>query len=642
MLPIIKELIKKYYISLTSICIFFIYILTLAPGVVEIDSGELATVQATLGIAHPTGYPLFTMFGFLLLKIPFPASIIYKANLLAAIWCTLGIWVLMKTILFVLENSILENQKDEKIKNKKADKKAVKATNLIPPYLFPCVAIFSGLMLGFSKTFWMQSTSVEVYSLQILLFVLIIYATLKAYFSNKENKSKWMWFGFTLALGFSNHMTTLLILPFSAILFFQKEKLNNITIKKILLSVSVFIPALIIIYSYLPLRAVANPIMNWGNPFNWENFFRHISGKQYQVWMFSSIEATKTHLASYLVNFPAEFGYAGLIIGLIGIIYSYKVARKLFYALLITYFTSVLYVINYDITDLDSYFLMSYMMFSFFIAFGFVRIIFYLQKNLTNVTTVIAITTIFALCPLALNYSDVDQSDVHTFEDYTRAILNSTKKNSIILSYQWDYFVAASYYFQNIEGFRNDATIIDKELLRRSWYYNQLQKNHPGIFAGMENEISNFLEVVKPFERDEQYTPNVIEKCYRAVMTKIISENIDKQNVYIGIELFQNEMQRGEFTLPKGYQLVPDVLLFKVVKGNEYVPAVEPNFTLRFPKEMNIYLDKIGNFVATMLVYRASYELQFNKPDRARIYIAKVKRDFPDYQIPYDIDNRIK
>ena len=80
MLPIIKELIKKYYISLTSFCIFIIYILTLAPGVVEIDAGELATVQATLGIAHPTGYPLFNMLGFLLLKIPFPVSIIYKAN----------------------------------------------------------------------------------------------------------------------------------------------------------------------------------------------------------------------------------------------------------------------------------------------------------------------------------------------------------------------------------------------------------------------------------------------------------------------------------------------------------------------------------------------------------------------------------
>ncbi len=642
MLPIIKELIKKYYISLSSICIFIIYILTLAPGVVEIDAGELATVQATLGIAHPTGYPLFTILGFLLLKIPFPASIIYKANLLAAIWCSLGLWIFMKSILIVLENSINANQKDEKIKNKKADKKAVKTTNFTPSYLFPSVTIFSGIMLGFSKTFWMQSTSVEVYSLQIFLFGLIIYATLKAYFSIKEDNTKWMWFGFSLALGFSNHMTTLLVLPFSAILFFQKEKLNNVSGKKILLALSVFIPTLIIFYSYLPLRAASNPIMNWGNPINYENFFRHISGKQYQVWMFSSIEAAKKHLATYLENFPAEFGYTGVILGLIGIIYSYKVKRILFYALLITLFASVLYVINYDITDLDSYFLMSYMMFTFFIALGFVRLIFYLQKNLTNVKTVIAITTIIALCPLVLNYSDVDQSDVHTFEDYTRTILNSTEKNSIIMSYQWDYFVAASYYFQNLEDFRNDVTIIDKELLRRSWYYNQLRRNHPHIFDGMEIEVSNFIDAVRPFERDEQYNPNVIENCYRAVMTKIISGNVDKKNVYIGIELFQNEMQRGEFTLPNGYQLVPDVFLFKVVKGNEYVPAVVPNFTLRFPKEMNKYLDKIENFAATMLVYRASYELQFNKPERARIYIDKVKRDFPDYQIPYDLENSIK
>jgi hypothetical protein len=49
---------KKYYYILTGAFVFIVYLTTLAPSVVKIDSGELAAVQSTLGIAHPTGYPL--------------------------------------------------------------------------------------------------------------------------------------------------------------------------------------------------------------------------------------------------------------------------------------------------------------------------------------------------------------------------------------------------------------------------------------------------------------------------------------------------------------------------------------------------------------------------------------------------------
>jgi hypothetical protein len=49
------ELAKKYFYVLTGFIVFIIYLFTLAPSVVQIDSGELAAVQGTLGIAHPTG-----------------------------------------------------------------------------------------------------------------------------------------------------------------------------------------------------------------------------------------------------------------------------------------------------------------------------------------------------------------------------------------------------------------------------------------------------------------------------------------------------------------------------------------------------------------------------------------------------------
>ena len=633
MLTAITGLIRKYYAGLTGLLVFIVYLFTLAPSVMEIDAGELATVQSTLGIAHPTGYPLFAMIGHLLLKIPLPFSTIYKTNLFAAFWCALGIWLIMKSLALFLNKQDFIKEPAIKSKQKKNTKQVIVAVKENP-------TISAGLILAFSKTFWGQSTSVEVYSLQIFLIALIIYVTLKTYFSANNKSTDWCLFGFVLALGFSNHITTLLLLPLPAVLFFQKEKFTLAAVKKIFLSLAVFIPAILIIYSYLPIRASQNPIMNWGNPVNLENFLRHVSGKQYHVWLFSSIEAAKKHLGDYLTGFPSESGYIGMAAGIIGILFSFKKNVKIFGALAVTFIFAILYPINYDIADLASYFVTSYIIFSFFIAFGLYKLIPFLRDKLKKEFPAVAAVIIISFIPLILNYADANDSDIHIYEDYTRAILNKADKNSILFSYQWDYFTAAAYYFQNVENYRKDVVVIDKELLRRSWYYNQLKRNHPGLFDNMKTEVSNFLTAVKPFERDEQFDSGTIESCYRSVMTNLISTNIEKRSYYIGPELFENEMQGGEFSLPPGYILVPDLFLFKVSKGNEYVGAPDPDFILRFPNKHNHYIDFIENTVGGMLAYRAYYELKFNKPDRAKIYINKIRKDFPDYQLPPDLANK--
>lgn len=637
----IAKAIKKYYAAILSFFVFIVYLFTLAPSVMEIDAGELASVQSTLGIAHPTGYPLFTLAGHLLLQIPLPISVIYKANLLAAFWCSLGIWIFIRAASLVLANmNLTSTSKPIASKSKRDMKKSPVAVIDIKKEYLVLSIICAGIILAFSKTFWTQSTSIEVYSLQIFLIGLIIYVTLKTYFSSGNKITDWCLFGFVLALGFSNHMTTLLLLPFAAILFFQKEKFTVTSLKKILLSLAVFIPTIILIYSYLPIRASQNPAMNWGNPVNLENFMRHVSGKQYRVWLFSSIDAAKKHLGDYLTNFPAEYGYIGMIAGIIGMFFSYKRNIKLFWALIVTFIFAVLYPVNYDIADLASYFITSYIIFSFFIVLGFIRIISFLNEKFKKEYPVFAVVIIISLIPLILNYADTSESGIYIFEDYTKAILNKADKNSVLFSYQWDYFTAATYYFQNIENYRKDVIVIDKELLRRSWYYNQLKRNHPGLFDKMEGDVANFLTAVKPFEQDGKFNPDIIETCYRSVMTNLISTNIDKRSYYIGPELVENEMQRGEFTLPPGFKLVPDLFLFKVTKGDDYVPAPDPDYILRIPDKHNHYIDFIENTVASMLTSRAYYELKFNKTDRAKIYIGRIRKDFPDFQLPLDLANK--
>ena len=149
--------------------------------------------------------------------------------------------------------------------------------------------------------------------------------------------------------------------------------------------------------------------------------------------------------------------------------------------------------------------------------FGVVQILTLLKHAKYPYATSVSLIAVFLLVQIYFNYAEVNQSDVYTFEDYTRNILNSCSKNSVLFTYEWDYLVSSSYYFQYVENFRPDVTVVDKELLRRSWYYNQLDHNHPKLFNGMQADVNNFLTAVAPFESNDKFDP----VCWKHVIEKL-------------------------------------------------------------------------------------------------------------------------
>ncbi|MGB5530311.1 MAG: DUF2723 domain-containing protein [Ignavibacteriaceae bacterium] len=632
-------LVKKYFYLLTALFAFIIYMFTLAPSVVQIDSGELAAVQATLGIAHPTGYPLFTMLGYLFSLLPLPFTKIFQLNILAAIYCSAAIGVFTFTINYCLDNlssfkSKVSSQKEAAKKEKKKGKQQIdKAENNeeLSENKKLLTAVFGGLILAFSRTFWFQSTSVEVYSLHLLLITLIVLFLLKAYVSSFEKDSliNWLMFSFFLALGFTNHMTTLLILPGTAYLYFSRYKFNSASFRKLLIMILFFIPVLILVYSYLPIRATQNPLLNWGNTVDWERIYRHITGRQYQVWLFTSFDSAGKQFNHFFNILPLEF-YASLVLALIGLFVSIAKARKIFLFIFITFVFTVLYSINYDIYDIDSYFLLAFVMLAFFAAFGVLKLL--EMKSLPKNIAIIIIAIVIVV-QLFFNFIKANQSGVYTFEDYTKSVLNTLPENSIVFSYQWDYFISASYYYQFVEDYRRDVTIIDKELLRRSWYFNQINNHDPEVLNGVRNEIDQFLVALQPFERDEKFDANRLETLYKAIMSNLIKTNVHERDYFIAPELVEQEMKRGEFKLPEGYFLVPHIFFYKVVKGNEYVPAPDPEFSIRIAANKNVYIENIENIIGRMLSNRAFYEVKFGRTDRAKLYLKKILNDLPGFQL---------
>ncbi|MCE7857796.1 MAG: DUF2723 domain-containing protein [Ignavibacteria bacterium CHB3] len=531
-------------------------------------------------------------------------------------------------LVFRKKNLSKESAKKEK---KKSKEQSTEKQIEIPENFKLITAVFGGLSLAFSRTFWFQSTSVEVYSLHLLLITLIIFFLLKAYVKSFENDklSNWLLFAFFLALGFTNHLTTLMILPGTAYLYFSRYKFNSASFKKLALMITLFILVLIAIYSYLPLRASQNPILNWGNPIDWERIYRHVTGRQYQVWLFTSFDSAGKQFSHFWNILPFEF-FIGLLFVLIGLIVSLFRSKTLGLFILISFLFTLFYSINYDIHDIDSYFLLAFIMLAFFSSFGALKIL--EMKSLPKNYGLIGLGLVLVI-QLFFNFREVDQSGVYTYEDYTKAILNTSPKNSIIFSYQWDYFISASYYYQYVENQRKDITIIDKELLRRSWYYNQINNHDPNILSGVNNEVDQFLIALQPFERDEKFDANRLENLYRTIMSNLIKTNVSKRDYFIAPELVDQEMKRGEFKIPDGYNLVPHLFFYKVVQGDEYVPAPDPDFQIRISSNRNYYIDQVERMVGQMLSNRAYYEVKFGKTDRAKIYLKKILNDLPGFKL---------
>jgi hypothetical protein len=601
---------EKYFSLLPFIILFFIYNFTVAPSVVQIDSGELAAVQYTLGIAHPTGYPLFTILGYLFLHLPLFASKIFQANFLALVYTSVSTIFLSKFLY-----DILSQHKGKIIGN---------------VFVRIFTVIISVLVLGLSTTFWFQSNSVEVYSLHLLLISISLFLLVKAFLRN-ENKY-WYLFAYLFGLSLSNHMTSILIIPSAIFLFLRKFGFKKeVLIFGIKLSIITILSAGIV-YLFLPIRALQTPELNWGNPINFENFWRHFTGAQYQVWIFSSFESSKKQLTYFIKNIPNEFYYPSLLIVITGIISLFKKNRIIFTFTILLLLAAIFYSINYDIVDIDSYFLLAYISLTIFFAFGLLSISEFIKSNKHQNVFLILIFLLLPLSQLLSNFKNVDQTDNFIFEDYSKANISTLPQNSILFSYQWDYLISPSYYFQFVENLRRDITVIDKELLRRSWYYEQLKNHDKNIFDGLEHEVNSFLNALEPFERGGNFNPQILEKYFRLILTKLISENKDR-SFFVGSEFLSNELQTGELTLPEGYFLVPYTLTFLVTNNKNYIEAPLPDFEFRIPDNLNKYSEFITNNVCNMLQYRGLYELQFGKTERAKIYSERIKEISPNFLI---------
>ncbi|MEO8167274.1 MAG: DUF2723 domain-containing protein, partial [bacterium] len=515
---------------LVALFAFIVYLKTLAPSVTFIDSGELAAVASTLGIAHPTGYPLFTLLGWIFSRLPIASEVIVRLNIMAAFFCAAGIFFFYHLVHFVLtgvfgRNTALKFSKKETL-----------------PVAIRASSAGAALLLAFSETYWAQAVAIEVYSLHVLFLSLVTLFFFKAIFQDQWSRdersgSNVWWYAFALTLGFSfaNHMTTVLLAPGFLFLYFATQGFGQQSWKRIALMAVPFLVGLSV-YVYLPLRASMSPAMNWGNPTTLEKFIWHWSGKQYRVWIFSSTEAAGRQFKYFISTLPFEFAYVGLFLALAGAVVFFRGHKKVAATFLILFVSCILYSINYDIHDIDSYFLLAYFCIAIFCGAALL-LLFRLLHDKLNAATIGSLILFISMIPCIVHYNQTDESNNYLVEDYTMNMFSSLQPDALVLSYQWDYWVSASFYYQLVNDYRTDVTVVDKELLRRSWYLKHLEQSYPWLIANSRFEVNAFTKELNKFERDLPYDARIIEAAYIAMIRSFITNNISSRPVYVTTEI---------------------------------------------------------------------------------------------------------
>ncbi len=587
-----------------------IYLSTLSPTVQFIDSGELAVVCAELGVAHATGYPIYTILGRIFALLPV-RDLIFRVNLMSLLFVCVGNLILFFVILKAVEPSS-EKEKREDVQGS---------------YLRTWAAFLACLIFSFTPTLWSQATSNEVYSLNVLFFSLIIILVLFWHSSAGKLKSERIYFVlvFLYGLSFGNHMSTILLFPALVFFVIATRGWSFFDSRRIVLSVLIFMLGLSI-YIYLPVRSSQNPLMDWGNPETWSTFKRHVTGWQYQVWMFSeSADQLFGNLEGFVKLFFHQFPFYLLPLTLLGIWELFSKERKILYFLMILFFANVFYGINYSIPDIDPYFLWSFLVNSILVGAGLYFLFRIIHKLKISTAISYGIVLCFIFLPFVIlkkNYHEADRSKSYFAYDFASNLMRSVKKDAVMLTDVWDHY-SPWLYLKHVELKRPDVVYLDKELCRRTWYFDYIKTNYPDLFSASQEEIKRFLQRVYPFENQLSFDPYVIEDAYLSMLNSFLVKNSGQRPIYDDLLV---DTKVGEM-----FVKIPEGLVFAAKDSARYYAFDFPDFQLRGITDERIYKDdrtiNVLKQYPLMIDTRIKYLSYFNKESEA----SKLKDKYLEY-----------
>ncbi|XP_010846000.1 PREDICTED: transmembrane protein 260 isoform X4 [Bison bison bison] len=247
-----------------------VFTLTLPPSPPGGDSGELITAAHELGVAHPPGYPLFTLVAKLaILLFPF-GSVAYRVNLLCGLFGAAAAALLFFTVFRTL--TLLDTYR------------------LSGSY---AGGILAAGVFSFSRLTWQWSIAAEVFSLNNLFVGLLM--ALTVHFeeaATAQERSKIAKIG-ALCCGLSlcnQHTIVLYVLCIIPWILFRLLKEKELSPGS-LLKLSLCFSAGLLPYIYLPVSSYLNQARwTWGDQTTLLGFLTHFLREEYGTFSLAKSE----------------------------------------------------------------------------------------------------------------------------------------------------------------------------------------------------------------------------------------------------------------------------------------------------------------------------------------------------------------
>ena len=223
-----------------------LFVLTLAPTVTAEDSGELIAAAWHFGVPHPPGYPLWTLLCGLFMHILPLGEIAWRANLFSAV-CSAGAAVVAYAAIRQLGLSM-------------------------------SVAASASLVWIWAEWSWSQSVITEVYGLNSLLTAGVLWCVLR--WHRAGGNKPLVAAALLLGLGMAHHQVIAFVGLAVAVwvLVLQPGLVKRWRLA--LVCLAAFVIGLLP-YVYLPIRASAKPVMNWGDPSTLQRAWVHATRQAY-------------------------------------------------------------------------------------------------------------------------------------------------------------------------------------------------------------------------------------------------------------------------------------------------------------------------------------------------------------------------
>jgi hypothetical protein len=364
-----------------AIIAFTIYFFSLAPTVLEADSGEFQFVAWLPGIAHPTGYPLYVLLGWLWSHLWPVGEVAWRMNLLSALLAAATVALIFDAARRFFELVLPET----------------------PATGRSVAAAATALTVAVTPTFWSQAIIAEVYPLHALFVSLILgltFATGQSGLNLAGRPAHYL--SLSLGLSLTHHRTIVLLWPALALYLGWLYRRNSPPQRgpqpgpqpgrHLVRHLGLLLTPLLL-YLYLPLIAPVTPyatinLSEQQQLILYDNTLRglreHLMGTVFRAEL-RPAAATFERLALAWQLLQQQFGWAGLLLALAGV--GTLLGRGRLDLLLLTFLSAlafVLFNLVYFIGDVFVLFIPVWIIVALWVGLGGLSLAHGLAHNFTR------------------------------------------------------------------------------------------------------------------------------------------------------------------------------------------------------------------------------------------------------------------